>query len=888
MALLSKLFGGANDREVKKLQPIVDEVNDLEPETQALSDDALRAKTDEFKTRLAQDETLDDVLPEAFAVAREAIRRKLDQRAFDTQILGGAILHQGKIAELKTGEGKTLVAALALYLNALDGQGAHLITVNDYLSKRDAQWYGRVLAWLGVSVGVVQHDGSYLVQTEPVSEEAGMEYLQPCSRREAYYADATYGTNHEFGFDYLRDNMAQDNARQVQKSRHFAIVDEVDNILIDEARTPLIISGPSREDISIYPRFAALVPRLREEEDYTVDAKQKTVSLTESGIEKIERALGVDNIYSPENFRLTRYMEAALKAHILYKRDQQYVVKDGEVIIVDDFTGRLMTGRRWSDGLHQAVEAKEGLKVQQESITYATITLQNYFRMYDKLAGMTGTAVTEAEELDKIYKLEVVVVPTNRAMIRDDDDDYVYRTLRAKFDAVADEVEEMHELGRPVLVGTVSIENSEYLSELLKRRGVQHQVLNAKFHEKEAAIVAQAGHKDAVTIATNMAGRGTDIILGGNPEGRSVEEWQGEHDDVLALGGLHIIGTERHESRRIDNQLRGRAGRQGDPGSSRFYVSFEDDLMRRFAPDWLPGMLAKLGMEENVPIESGWVSKALENAQTKVEGHNFDIRKHVVEYDDVMNMHRDVIYTERTKVLEGDDLRANIFGMVEDELRELVRTHMAGRNEGIWDLESLVEDVKAIFPLSDAAVEEIMGGASAEEAEALVLDEAEAAYDARETEMSAESMRLLERLLLLQTIDRLWVEHLTAMDEMRQGIGLQAYGSQDPLVAYKREAHDMWEQLLENIRQNIARAIYHVGLSQQPARPATPAGTPAREPVGAAAGASTMPAPESLRENRSEEAAVAAPKANGRKIGRNDPCYCGSGKKYKRCHGLAA
>ena len=888
MALLSKLFGGANDREVKKLQPIADEVNDLEPETQALSDDALRAKTDEFKTRLAQDETLDDVLPEAFAVAREAIRRKLDQRAFDTQILGGAILHQGKIAELKTGEGKTLVAALALYLNALDGQGAHLITVNDYLSKRDAQWYGRVLAWLGVSVGVVQHDGSYLVQTEPVSEEAGMEYLQPCSRREAYYADATYGTNHEFGFDYLRDNMAQDNARQVQKSRHFAIVDEVDNILIDEARTPLIISGPSREDISIYPRFAALVPRLREEEDYTVDAKQKTVSLTESGIEKIERALGVDNIYSPENFRLTRYMEAALKAHILYKRDQQYVVKDGEVIIVDDFTGRLMTGRRWSDGLHQAVEAKEGLKVQQESITYATITLQNYFRMYDKLAGMTGTAVTEAEELDKIYKLEVVVVPTNRAMIRDDDDDYVYRTLRAKFDAVADEVEEMHELGRPVLVGTVSIENSEYLSELLKRRGVQHQVLNAKFHEKEAAIVAQAGHKDAVTIATNMAGRGTDIILGGNPEGRSVEEWQGEHDDVLALGGLHIIGTERHESRRIDNQLRGRAGRQGDPGSSRFYVSFEDDLMRRFAPDWLPGMLAKLGMEENVPIESGWVSKALENAQTKVEGHNFDIRKHVVEYDDVMNMHRDVIYTERTKVLEGEDLRANIFGMVEDELRELVRTHMAGRNEGIWDLESLVEDVKAIFPLSDAAVEEIMGGASAEEAEALVLDEAEAAYDAREAEMSAESMRLLERLLLLQTIDRLWVEHLTAMDEMRQGIGLQAYGQQDPLVSYKREAHDMWEQLLENIRQNIARAIYHVGLSQQPARPATPAGTPAREPVGAAAGASTMPAPESLRENRSEEAAVAAPKANGRKIGRNDPCYCGSGKKYKRCHGLAA
>jgi preprotein translocase subunit SecA len=672
----------------------------------------------------------------------------------------------------------------------------------------------------------------------------------------------------------------------VQRTRHFAIVDEVDNILIDEARTPLIISGPSREDISIYPRFASLVPRLHADEDYTIDAKAKTVSLLESGIEKIERALGIDNIYSPENFRLTRYMEAALKAHILYHRDQQYVVKDGEVIIVDDFTGRLMTGRRWSDGLHQAVEAKEGLKVQQESITYATITLQNYFRMYDKLAGMTGTAVTEAEEFDKIYKLEVVVVPTNRPMVRDDDDDLVYRTLRAKFDAVADEVEDMNEAGRPVLVGTVSIENSEYLADLLKRRGVQHQVLNAKFHEKEAAIVAQAGHKGAVTIATNMAGRGTDIILGGNPEGRSAADWQAEHDEVLSLGGLHIIGTERHESRRIDNQLRGRAGRQGDPGSSRFYVSFEDDLMRRFAPDWLPGMLAKLGMEEDMPIESGWVSKALENAQTKVEGHNFDIRKHVVEYDDVMNVHRDVVYTERTKVLEGEDLRANIFGMVEDELRDLVQTHMPGRNEGVWDVESLVEDVKAIFPLSDAAADEVLSSNSAVEVEALVLDEAEAAYDARETTLGAENMRLLERLLLLQTIDRLWVEHLTAMDEMRQGIGLQAIAHHDPLVMYKREAHDMWEQLLTNIRENIARAIFHVGLAQTPVQPA--AGAPARQPVGAAAGASAMPAQQNLRENRGDEAAVPAQKVNGRKIGRNDPCYCGSGKKYKRCHGIAA
>ncbi len=901
MALFSKLFSGANDREVKKLQPIVNEVNDLEPEMQALSDDELRQKSEEFRQRLAADETLDDILPEAFAVAREAIHRKLGQRAFDTQILGATILHQGKIAELKTGEGKTMVAALALYLNALEGEGAHLVTVNDYLSKRDAQWYGRVLSWLGVTVGVVQHDGSYLVEQEPVSDEPGMEYLRPCSRREAYYADATYGTNHEFGFDYLRDNMAQDKARQVQKSRHFAIVDEVDNILIDEARTPLIISGPARDDVSIYPRFAALVPRLQEEDDYTVDEKQKAISLTEAGIEKIEQALGIDNIYSPENFRLTRYMEAALKAHILYHRDQQYVVKDGEIIIVDDFTGRLMTGRRWSDGLHQAVEAKEGLKVQQESITYATITLQNYFRMYDKLSGMTGTAVTEAEEFDTIYKLDVIVVPTNRPMVRDDDDDYVYRSLRAKFDAVAEEVEEMHEIGRPVLVGTVSIENSEYLSDLLTRRGVKHQVLNAKFHEKEAAIVSEAGRKGAVTIATNMAGRGTDIILGGNPEdGRTREAWQAEHDEVLAAGGLHIIGTERHESRRIDNQLRGRSGRQGDPGSSRFYVSFEDDLMRRFAPEWLPGMLSKLGMEEDVPIESGWVSKALENAQTKVEGHNFDIRKHVVDYDDVMNVHRDVIYTERTKVLEGEDLRSNVFGMVEDELREIIETHMTGRNDGAWDLESLIEDAKAIYPMSEATIEDIRHGLNPAEVEAMVLDEAEAAYDTRETEMGAENMRLLERLLLLQTIDRLWVEHLTAMDEMRQGIGLQAYGQQDPLVAYKREAHDMWEQLLVNIRQTIARAIYHVALAQQPVQqapqPATPASTPAaaaasapaRQPVGAAAGASAMPAAEMLRENRGDEAAVPAQRANGRKIGRNDPCYCGSGKKYKRCHGVAA
>ncbi|HEU0073405.1 MAG TPA: preprotein translocase subunit SecA [Dehalococcoidia bacterium] len=872
MALFSKLFTGANDREVKKISPIVDEINAEEAALQSLSDDALRAKTVEFRERLQQDETLDDILPEAIAVAREAINRRLGQRAFDVQLYGAIVLHQGKIAELKTGEGKTLVASLALYLNSLDGKGAHLVTVNDYLSKRDAQWYGRVLVWLGVSVGVLQHDASYQVTAEPVSEEQGMEWLQPCSRREAYAADATYGTNHEFGFDYLRDNMANSAPMQVQRGTHFAIVDEVDNILIDEARTPLIISGPSAQDVSIYPRFAALVPRLQRDVDFTVDEKLKAISLTESGVEKIEKALNIDNIYSPENFRLTRYMEAALKAQIIYQKDRDYVVKDGEIVIVDDFTGRLMTGRRWSDGLHQAVEAKEGVKIQQESITYATITLQNYFRMYDKLAGMTGTAVTEAEEFDKIYKLDVVVMPTNRDMVRIDGDDVVYRTLEGKFRAVADEVEEAHETGQPVLVGTVSIENSEYISDLLKRRGITHQVLNAKFHEKEAAIVAQAGRFGAVTIATNMAGRGTDIVLGGTPDGRDPQEWQEEHEKVVEAGGLLILGTERHESRRIDNQLRGRAGRQGDPGGSRFFVSFEDDLMRRFAPEWLPGMLSKLGMDENMPIESGMVSKALESAQTKVEGHNFDIRKHLVDYDDVMNVHRDVVYTERAKVLAGADLRSDVFAMVEEELKELIASHLPHRQEEAWDRELLVEELQAIMPLSEEATGEIMSSGSEPEIEALVLDEAEAAYDAREEAMGAENMRLLERLLLLQTIDRLWVEHLTAMDEMRQGIGLQAYGQQDPLVAYKREARDMWDQLLGNIRQTISRAIYHVNLSTN------------TQPMPA-----TTAAGNQVRENRSDQAAVPAAKAaNGKKLGRNDPCFCGSGKKYKRCHGVAA
>ena len=884
LKFLTNILGDSNEKELKKLYPIIDAVNGLEPEVQALSDDALRAKTGEFRQRLAEGETLDDLLPEAFAVAREAIRRTVGERAYDVQLMGAAVLQAGKIAELKTGEGKTLVAAIALYLNALEGRGAHLVTVNDYLAKRDAQWYGRALARLGLTVGVLQHDASFLVSEEKVSDTLNMEYLVPCTRREAYAADVTYGTNHEFGFDYLRDNMATSLDRCVQRELHYAIVDEVDNILIDEARTPLIISGPAQESTDICYTFARIAPRLQEDAHYTIDLKARAVLLTEEGIAQVEKLLGIQNIYAPENFRLTRYMEAALKAHALYKRDVDYVVKDGEVVIVDDFTGRLMHGRRWSDGLHQAVEAKEGLKVQQESITYATITLQNYFRLYDKLAGMTGTAVTEAEEFYKIYKLEVVVIPTHRPMVREDFADLVYKTEKAKFDAVAEEVEELHSEGRPVLVGTVSIEKSEYLSELLKRRGVPHQVLNAKHHEKEAMIVAQAGRLGTVTIATNMAGRGTDIILGGKPDGRDPDEWRAEHEKVVELGGLHIIGTERHESRRIDNQLRGRAGRQGDPGSSRFYVSFEDDIMRRFAPEWLPGMLTRLGMEDHVPIESRAVSRAIETAQTKVEGHNFDIRKHVVEYDDVMNTQRDVIYRERRKILEGADVRANVLDMLEREVRDLVDLHLPPKYEEQWDYETLLQEIGAIVALPSDFGPEQAAQIERDELLSWLVEYLHAAYEAREREIGHDLMRQLERAILLRTIDSLWVLHLTEMDAMRQGIGLQGYAQQDPLVAYKREAYDMWEQLLANIRRQVARSVFHVQIAR-------PAEGEARVPVGAAA------EPRNLRTNQPVEGDGAAP-ARGRqpvgagvaarKVGRNDPCPCGSGKKYKKCHGMAA
>jgi preprotein translocase subunit SecA len=910
MKLLSKIFGD-DDRVVRKYLPIVDQINGLEPEFEALSDEELRAKTDEFRARLAEGETLDDLLPEAFAAVREAAKRKVGQRHYDVQLIGGIVLHQGKIAELKTGEGKTLTATLPLYLNALEGKGAHLVTVNDYLAKRDAQWYGPVYDALGLTIGVLQHDSAYLYSPEKQSDIENMEHLRPVSRREAYHADLTYGTNHEFGFDYLRDNMAVSLDACVQRELHYAIVDEVDNILIDEARTPLIISGPAEDSAEKYRMFARVAPRLVQEVDYTVDEKARAVLLTEQGVEKLEKLLGVQNIYAPENYRLTRYMEAALKAQVIYKRDVDYVVKDGEIVIVDDFTGRLMFGRRWSDGLHQAVEAKEGVKVQNESITYATITLQNYFRLYEKLAGMTGTAATEGEEFYKIYKLDVVVIPTHRPMIREDHTDLIYRTERAKFEAVVEEIIEMHEQGRPVLVGTVSIEKSELLSQMLRERGIPHEVLNAKQHEREAAIVAQAGRYGAVTIATNMAGRGTDIVLGGKPEGRDPQEWQEEHDRVVAAGGLHIIGTERHEARRIDNQLRGRAGRQGDPGSSRFYVSFEDDIMRRFAPDWLPGMMQRLGMEDDMPLESRMVGRAIETAQTKVEGHNFDIRKHVVEYDDVMNTQRDVIYKERRKILEGADLRANVLEMVHTELQGIVDANTQGDDPEGWDLEALINEANAIVRLPEEFTPEALAERTPDEILEALLQYADDAYADKEEELGADVMRALERLVMLRSIDTLWVEHLTAMDEMRQGIGLQAYGQQDPLVAYKREAHDMWEQLLANIRNQIARSIYHVEIAAPAATAPPPVVTVASQPGVAAAdgnGAAAPPRIDLQGDERAQRAIAAAtgvkapPKnlrtnqpldgASGgrtvvaeRKIGRNDPCYCGSGKKFKKCHG---
>ena len=867
--LLQKMVGSKNERELARLQPIVEEINRLEPQLQAKSDAELRAVSDELRGRVRAESVrleeelaglkaedtpafekehhlrlapfLDSILPEAFALVREASRRVLNERHFDVQLVGGMVLHQGKIAEMKTGEGKTLAATLPVYLNALTGKGVHVVTVNDYLARRDAAWMGQVYRFLGLSVGCIVHG------------------LTDAERKEQYAADVTYGTNNEFGFDYLRDNMKFSAEDLVQRSHHYAIVDEVDSILIDEARTPLIISGPAEESTGLYLRLNQVIPRLRRETDYTIDEKARTVVLTEEGVQRAESLLGVANLYEPRNIEILHHLNQALRAHTLFKRDVDYIVKEGKVIIVDEFTGRLMPGRRYSEGLHQALEAKEGVRVESENQTLATITFQNYFRMYQKLAGMTGTADTEAPEFHKIYKLDVVVIPTHRPMIRIDHPDVVYRTEREKFEAVVEEIKELHAKGQPVLVGTVSIEKSERLSRMLGRWGIKHEVLNAKQHEKEAQIIAQAGQRAAVTISTNMAGRGTDIKLG---------------DGVTQVGGLHVLGTERHESRRIDNQLRGRSGRQGDPGSSRFYLSLEDDLLRIFGSEWISSIMGKLGMEEGEPIEHRLVSRAIENAQKKVEARNFDIRKHLLEYDDVMNQQREVIYRQRREILTSANLRPMVEEMIEDVAESLVAEHTdPDKHPEEWDLKGLEERLAARFGLRLDGELASLGPDGLKEA---IRERALALYAAKEEAFTAPVMRYLERIILLQALDTFWKDHLLGMDGLKEGIGLRGYGQRDPLQEYKREGYEMFMAMVERIKEESVANLFRVQLAraanEEEAREETVARqSPRRQQMSFSHGG--------------EDARPQTVKREGKKVGRNDPCPCGSGRKYKKCCG---
>ncbi|HEY3081834.1 MAG TPA: preprotein translocase subunit SecA [Chloroflexota bacterium] len=963
---LSNLLGAeSSEKEVGRLRPGVEEINALEDEFRHLSDDELRQITPELRSRLAAGESLDDVLPEAFAAVREAARRTIGLRHHDVQLLAGMVLHEGKIAEMRTGEGKTLVATLPLYLNALTGKGAHLVTPNDYLSRVGGGWNGPAYNALGMSVGVIAHEFSGIFdptyQDPSPHGDPRLDHWRPVPRAEAYGADITYGTNNEFGFDYLRDNMVWDLSARAQRPLHFAIVDEVDNILIDEARTPLIISGQADPAADKYAQMARIVPRLQNEVDFKIDLKHRAVTLTEDGIAKMERSLSVENIYDPENFELAHYLEQALKAQFIFQRDRDYVLvvngqvldphqhnPNADIVIVDEFTGRLMFGRRYSEGLHQAIEAKERVTVQRESMTLATITFQNYFRMYEKLAGMTGTAMTEKEEFQKIYNLDVVAIPTHQPMIRQDAGDLVFKTEDAKFGAVVGEIEAMHAAGRPVLVGTVSIEKSEKLSQLLKRKGIAHQVLNAKYHEQEAMLIAQAGRPGAVTIATNMAGRGVDILLGGNPTGLA-EEGLGsrgvdpreqpeeaariraemtalterDKQQIMELGGLHVVGTERHEARRIDNQLRGRAGRQGEPGSSRFYVSLEDDLMKRFGGANIAGIMDRLGLEDDVPIEHGLVTKSIENAQTKVEGYNFDIRKHVVQYDDVMNKQREVIYGERDKILRNENLREVVLEMVERAIDTQIDLFTAAEHAEDWDLDGLARAVSQMFPLPEDTSLEAWEKLSQDEVREELHALAEEAYEQKETRLGAEPMRQVERAVMLHVIDRLWIDHLTAMDELREGIGLRAYGQRDPLVEYKNEAYNQFQSLLQAIQDEIVHTIYRVELQRVPPAPppvmqAPQAIHPAPEqaigqatldeehmaesalssahtngptarpvdPKAVFGRGAKAPAERAMATNRDGEMVrrSAAP-ARAAKVGRNDPCPCGSGKKYKHCHG---
>jgi preprotein translocase subunit SecA len=868
-------FFDPNEGELRRLRKIAQRVNALEEQMKALSDDDLRRRTELFRERLAKGETLDEILPDAFAAVREAARRNLQQRHFDEQLLGGMVLHKGHIAEMRTGEGKTLVASLALYLNAIEGKGAHLVTTNDYLAKTGAGWMGPIYHALGMSVAYIAHDKSAIYDPAVTLEVLDWrhQHWRDVTRRDAYLADITYGQNSEFGFDYLRDNMVDDLSNMVQRPLNFAIVDEADSILIDEARTPLIISSPAEDSSELYFKFASIARQLSEGSDYVMEEKHKSVTLTDDGINRVEKLLGVRNMYEGD-VTAVHYVENAVKAKALYLKDREYVVKDGEVIIVDEFTGRLMPGRRWSDGLHQAVEAKEGLKIQRETRTFATITIQNYFRMYSKLAGMTGTAATEAEELFKVYKLEVTVIPTHRPMVRADDKDLVYKTEQGKWDAVVREVKERNVAGQPVLIGTTSVDKSQRLSEELKRHGLKHEVLNAKNHEREALIIANAGAKGAVTVSTNMAGRGVDILLG---------------EGVKELGGLHVIGTERHEARRIDNQLRGRSGRQGDPGSTRFFNSLEDDLIRIFASERIAGLMTRLGFDDAAPIESGMVTGAITQAQIKVETRNFDIRKRALEFDDVLNNQRNVIYTERRKILEKGDVRETVIGYLHEEAASLVDAEAASPDPDDWDLDKLAAALGPLLGRTDitkASFKDIDTPDALGDRVAELVDET---YEAREKEFGPEVSRAVERWVLLRTIDTHWIEHLTAMEELREGIYLRGYGQQDPLIAYKREAHEFFEQMRARIAGGVAQMVMRVAVrtAEQAEQQEKPDGTgqsPNTTTTTSGNGTSST-GRNDLRTNRDETPPKTSTGPGDKKIGRNDPCWCGSGKKFKKCHG---
>jgi preprotein translocase subunit SecA len=938
-SLLRKVFGSRNERVLRRLRRIADRVNGLEAAAQALSDEVLRARTQEFRDRVAKGESLDQLIPEAFATVREAARRVLSMRHFDVQLVGGMVLHEGKIAEMRTGEGKTLVATLTAYLNALSGKGVHIVTVNDYLARRDAEWMGEIYHFLGMSVGVINSSGgrgpdtsSYLYDPAWKTADLGYLHLRPVTRKEAYAADITYGTNNEYGFDYLRDNMAFSLAERVQRGLNYAIVDEVDSILIDEARTPLIISGPSDESSELYVRINRLIPHLKKQEgedgpgDFSVDEKLRQVFLTEEGHEHVEELLTQDgllksgeSLYDASKLVLMHHLNAALRAHALFQKDVEYIVRNGEIVIVDEFTGRTMPGRRWSEGLHQAIEAKEGVTIQAENQTLASITFQNYFRLYEKLAGMTGTADTEAYEFQQIYALEVIVIPTHMPMVREDFADQVYLTAAEKFDAIIADIKDCRARQQPVLVGTASIETSEYLAGLLDREAIPHQVLNAKQHEREANVVAQAGRPGTVTIATNMAGRGTDIVLGGSfqAEIRSIEdptreqidaitrEWTQRHEQVVQAGGLHIIGSERHESRRIDNQLRGRSGRQGDPGSSRFYLSLEDNLMRIFASDRVAGLMQKLGMQKGEAIEHPWVTKAIENAQRKVEGRNFDIRKQLLEYDNVANDQRKVIYAQRTELMSADDISETIEEIRADVINTIIDQHVPRQSlEEQWDIPGLEEALEREFAIKldlrgwleqDASLHE-------ETLRERIVEAAREAYRAKEAQVGPGVMRHFEKAVMLQVLDSLWKEHLASMDYLRQGIHLRGYAQKDPKQEYKREAFQMFAGLLDRIKQEVVSILSRVQVRAEEDVEAVEARRRAQAPVEyshpqaaspypVATGALGGEGPEGLPEEAGREPSHLAREPfvrEGRKIGRNEPCPCGSGKKYKHCHGKLA